>query len=162
MKEVVILGIGNPLLSDDGLGVKAVEAIRREFLLPENVSAVDGGVSGLDLVTYLEGLERLLLIDAIRGGGQPGTLYRFTGKEITRYPGSGLSAHDIGFEEVLALLELRGCYPEEVVVLGLEPANLGVGTELSPPVREKLPLLIEESLGQLKLWGVEVRRRKGI
>ncbi len=159
MEKVAVLGIGNILLSDEGLGVRAVERLRREFSIPEEVSLIDGGTLGLDLLFYIEGADRLLVTDAVLGGRPPGSLYRLKGKEVFAHLRNRLSAHEIGFQDVLALLELKGRSPSEIVVIGLEPADLRPGTELSPVVEERIPLLVEECVKQLELWGVKLERR---
>lgn len=162
MEKVVILGIGNILLSDEGLGVRAVERLRREFSIPEEVSLMDGGTLGLDLLFHIEGADRLLVTDAVLGGRPPGSLYRLKGEEVFAHLRNRLSAHQIGFQDVLALLELKGRSPSEIVVIGLEPADLRPGTELSPLIEERIPLLVEECVKQLELWGVKLKRRCGV
>ncbi len=160
MKDgILILGIGNTLLSDEGLGVRAVKMLLEEFRFPEGVSVVDGGTLGLDLLYHLEGVQRLIVLDAVLGGKAPGTLYRLSGEEVSAHFRNKVSAHEIGFQEVLAILELTERSPKEIVVLGLEPESLDPGTDLSPSVRESMPRLLEECLRQLRAWGVEPERR---
>jgi len=159
--NITVLGIGNILLSDEGLGVRAVEILRREFLIPPEVSLIDGGTLGLDLLFPIEDAEKLLVIDAVLGGKPPGSFHRLQGEEVFIHLRGRLSAHEIGFQEVLALLKLRGRSPSEIVVLGLEPADLRVGTELSPVLKKRIPLLIEECVKQLRVWGAKLERVRG-
>ena len=121
--DILVLGVGNILLSDEGLGVRALELLRRGYEFPEEVSLLDGGTLGVDLLYYLEGTEKLLILDAVLGGKEPGTLYRFTGERVRGHFRRKVSMHDLGMQEVLALMELRGRFPEEIVLLGIEPIS---------------------------------------
>jgi hydrogenase maturation protease len=159
VSRVVVLGVGNVLLSDEGLGVRAVERLEREFLFPENVVLLDGGTLGLGLIHYLEDAEKVLVIDAVSGGGPPGRVYKFAGHEVTLRVGRKVSMHDLGLQEVLALLSLMDRSPEEIVVVGMEPGDLSPGVSLSPQVERGMDLLIKEVLRQLRSWGVEPVRR---
>ena len=115
--KIAVLGVGNVLLSDEGLGVRVVEEIRKRYSLPEEVLLIDGGTLGIDLLYFLEGVERLLVVDAVLGGLPPGSLYKFKGEEVlTYFKSRKLSAHDIGIQEVLALADLTDRLPKEIVV----------------------------------------------
>ncbi len=162
MKKIAVLGVGNVLLSDEGLGVRVVEEIRKRYRLPEEVLLIDGGTLGLNLLYFLEDVERLLIVDAVLGGLPPGSLYKFKGEEVlTYFKSRKLSAHDIGIQEVLALADLTDRLPKEIVVLGLEPESFEISLDLSPSVKDNLDKLIEEVIKQLKEWGVEVRDEAG-
>ncbi len=158
---VVVLGIGNLLLSDEGLGVRALELLRRDYTIPEGVKLIDGGTLGLDLLYFIEDAERLLVLDAISGGGPPGTLYTLKGEEVRGYFRRKVSMHELGFQEVLGLMELRGRGPKEIVVMGIEPKTIELGTELSPEIEAKLPELVDVAVCQLRSWGLEVKRKDG-
>lgn len=160
--KIAVLGVGNVLLSDEGLGVRVVEEIRKRYSLPEEVLLIDGGTLGIDLLYFLEGVERLLVVDAVLGGLPPGSLYKFKGEEVlTYFKSRKLSAHDIGIQEVLALADLTDRLPKEIVVLGLEPESFEISLDLSPSVKKNLDRLIEEVISQLKEWNVEVRDEAG-
>ena len=157
---ITILGIGNILLSDEGLGVVAVKKFSEEYEYPESVKVMDGGTLGIDLMYFLEGTEKLLVVDAVAGGKPPGTLYKIKNEEVKKYFRNKVSMHELGFQEVMALMELRGFPIQEIVILGLEPKSFATSLELSPEVEEKIPLLVEEIANQLRDWGVPVRRKK--
>ncbi len=161
MEKIVVLGIGNILLTDEGLGVRAIERLRKEYEFPEGVELMDGGTLGIDLLYYLDGVDRLLVLDAIAGGGKPATFYKFRGEEVKKYFRKKVSMHEIGFQEVLGLLDVMDKPLKEIVVMGLEPKSLELSTELSPEIEEKLPLLIEETVKQLQEWGVHVFQKIG-
>ncbi|NPB08645.1 MAG: HyaD/HybD family hydrogenase maturation endopeptidase [Aquificae bacterium] len=158
---ITVLGIGNLLLSDEGLGVVAVRKFQEEYEIPEGVQVLDGGTLGIDLMYFLQDTDKLLVVDAVSGGKEPGSLYRIEGEAVKKYFRSKVSMHELGFQEVMALMELTGNSFEEVVVIGLEPKSLELSLELSEEVRSKIPLLVEEIRKQLELWGVKPRRKKG-
>ncbi|ADO45402.1 hydrogenase expression/formation protein [Hydrogenobacter thermophilus TK-6] len=153
--RTLLLGIGNILLSDEGLGVRAVEELKSRFKFPPYVELMDGGTLGMDLLYFMEGFERLLVIDAVLGGNPPGTLYKFNDEEVKAYFKRKVSAHELGFQEILALAVLLGKRPKEIVLVGMEPESLNISLELSTTVKERLHLLIEEVLKQLEDWGIE-------
>lgn len=159
--KVLVLGVGNLLLSDEGLGVRAVEELKKRYSFPEGVELMDGGTLGIDLLYFMEGVEKLLIIDAILGGKPHGSLYKFKGDEaLVYFKGKKLSAHDIGILEVLALAELTEKLPKEVVVLGMEPESLEISLELSPSIKKNFNRFLEEIIEQLKEWGIKVEDEK--
>ncbi|WP_333783933.1 HyaD/HybD family hydrogenase maturation endopeptidase [Thermocrinis sp.] len=155
--SILILGVGNILLSDEGLGVRAVEKLKEGYIFPENVKLLDGGTLGIDLLYFLEGAERLIIVDAVMGGGPPGTLYKFSGDEVKAYFRGKVSAHELGIQEVLGIAQLTGKYPKEVVVIGMEPESLEISLELSQTVRNSLEKLVKLIIEQLKDWQTEVK-----
>lgn len=157
---ITVLGIGNILLSDEGLGVVAVKRFAEEYEFPESVKVMDGGTLGIDLMYFLEGTEKLLVVDAVAGGKPPGTFYKIKNDDVKKYFKNKVSMHELGFQEVMALMELRGFPIKEIVILGLEPKSFATSLELSPEVEEKIPLLVEEIANQLREWGVPVRRKE--
>lgn len=156
--KTLVLGVGNILLSDEGLGVRAVEELKKNYTFSSHVELMDGGTLGMDLLYFMEGFDRLLIVDAVLGGSPPGTLYKFEGEEVKTYFRKKVSAHELGIQEVLGLAEITGKKPSEVVLIGMEPENLDISLELSPTVRERLPTLLEEILKQLKSWGVSYEK----
>lgn len=165
MKEegkIVILGIGNVLLSDEGLGVRVIKILEDFFLFPEEVELVDGGVGGFFLIPYVEKAKKLLIVDAIKGDGPPGTFYKFKKEELPSNIVEKLSLHELSFKDILFLVSLRGKMPEEVIILGLEPKVLELGNSLSLELRKNLKRLIEEILIQLKDWGIEPVPKKDL
>lgn len=156
--RVLVLGVGNILLSDEGLGVRAVEELRRSYRFPEDVELMDGGTLGIDLLYFMEGFDRLLLVDAVLGGSPPGTLFKLKGEEVKAYFRRKVSAHELGIQEVLGIAEILGKKPEEIVLIGMEPESLDISLELSPTIKARFPYLIQEVLKQLEEWGVRYDR----
>ena len=153
MEKTLILGVGNYLMSDDGLSVHVLERLQNSGLIPDEVEMVDGGTCGLDLLRYLEGVTNLIIIDAVnRRGGVPGTIIRLEGDQVPAYLSLKISPHDIGLPDLLATAKLRDLYPEHIVVLGIQPASLEISVSLSPQVEEKIDTLIDlivQEIGQL-------------
>jgi len=140
-KKILILGIGNILLKDEGVGVRVAETMMK-MELPPDVEVLEGGVKGLDLLDYIEGREKVVVVDAVKAGAPPGTLFRFTDKDLAKKKGIMRSAHGIDFSDVIAVANFLGSKPEEIIFLGVEPADLGAGMELSPDIEKMVPVLI--------------------
>lgn len=155
---ITVLGVGNILLQDEGFGVRVIETMTRRFSFPPNVQVLDGGTLGIELLRFLEDTEKLIIVDAIAGGKPPGTVYQFSDSEVLAYFKDKVSAHELGIQDVLATLRVRGKQPITQVVIGVEPQTLDVGLELTPIVGEQLETVIEQILKWLKKWQVEVKR----
>jgi hydrogenase maturation protease len=151
---ILILGIGNVLLSDEGAGVRALEQLQERYLLPDQVQALDGGTMGLDLLPYIEQTSALLILDAVRTGKPPGSLVRLEGDEIPAVLPQKLSVHQVGLQELLAACLFRQTLPARIVLWGIEPAVIGWGLELSAPVATSLGRLAHASALELQRWGV--------
>jgi hydrogenase maturation protease len=144
LKKTLILGVGNYILSDDGLSVHVLERLQADHSIPEDIQMIDGGTCGLDLLQYLEGVSNLIIIDAIKTrNGTPGSIIRLDGDQIPAYLSLKISPHDIGLPDLLATAKLRDLYPERIVVFGIQPASLELGVELSLEVAAKVEDLIE-------------------
>lgn len=151
---MVLLGLGNTLFGDEGLGIRALERLLERYRLPPEVAALDGGVLGLELLAHVEGATHLLVIDAVQTGRAPGTLVRLEGEDIQAVLALKLSMHQVGFQEVLAMSALRGTTPPRLVVWGMEPATLETGLDLSETVAARLDHLVEAVVGELRRWGL--------
>lgn len=140
-KEILILGIGNLLLKDEGVGVHVVNRLR-DINLPCNMEVLDGGTLGFDLHLYIEGRKKVIVIDAVMAGEPPGTIYRFTDSDIVAEAKVSLSAHDIDFTDVLKTAHFLGHKPE-IIFIGIEPKDISEGLELSPEIEKKIPKVID-------------------
>ncbi len=141
-KPVLILGIGNLLLRDEGVGVHIVEDMRR-MSLPPHVELMDGGTMGIDLLYYIEGRKKVIVVDTVKGEHPPGTLYRFTDKNLAIKKPLLRTAHGIDFTDVVVTAQRLGTKPEEIVFIGVEPEDMEEGMELSPLIKSKMPKIIE-------------------
>ena len=160
MGRTLVLGLGNPLMGDDGVGVAAVARLREEFELPDEVCLTDGGTWGMNLLPLIEAADELVLIDAIRIGAAPGAPVRVERDALPRYFAHKISPHQIDLREVLALAEWRGTLPRSLVALGVEPERVEMTTTLSPPVDRALDGLVERVATRLEAMGHRCRRRE--
>jgi hydrogenase maturation protease len=147
--ETLVVGLGNLLRGDDGIGVRVAQALMGRPL-PAGVEVVDGGTQGLALVNLLEGRRRAILVDAANVGRAPGEFVRFTPDEVNLLSGDpAISIHDAGLGDALLLARVLGVLPQEIVILGVQPANLDWDQALSPPVHAALPGLVAAVLEEL-------------
>lgn len=154
--RIVILGVGNILLSDEGIGVRAIEAFRDTYHLPPEVDIVDGGTTGMEMLEDLANATHLIIVDAVRCGKEPGTMVRIAGDDVPVFFKTKLSPHQIGLSDVLATLAFVGEAPGSVTVLGVQPVSLGTGMSLSPQVEDLLPALTARLAAELDLLGIKV------
>lgn len=152
--DITVLGVGNVILRDEGFGVRVVEYLDARYEFPEEVRLVDGGTLGIELTQYVTGTKNLLVIDSINGGAEPGTVFRFEDDEVMAHFQDKLSAHEVGIQDVLALLSVTGRKIPHVVVIGAQPWDLGAGVGLSTQMKELLPQMAEMALKELAAWGV--------
>jgi hydrogenase maturation protease len=149
--NILVLGVGNLVHSDDGLGVHAIRKLNNDPRIPSDIVLMDGGTQGLSLLPHISSSQRLLVIDALDAGEAPGTLLRLEGKAIENLPGKA-SVHQLGFADLMVALALLGESPKQIVLLGVQPLSTEWGTELTPPVWEALNRLPDLVVEQLLLW----------
>jgi hydrogenase maturation protease len=160
MTETLVLGLGNILLGDEGVGVRVVERLLEQYDFPEGVRVMDGGTLGLDLLPYVEDASRLLVVDAVQARKPPGTLVRMAGDEIPVFlDASKVSPHQEGLQDLLAVAVLKGHLPGEVVFWGVQVESLGVGLDLSEAVAGQVDALAGRVLAELARWGFDVQRK---
>lgn len=148
-KPVLLLGVGNILLSDEGVGVHVIKKMQN---LPpmEGVEIVDGGTSGADLLDIISDRQKVIIIDAMTSGEKPGTVLKFSGDSLVRDKNPSMSLHDVGIFDTLHMAKMIGSAPREVVVFGIEPASLDFAMELSSTLQKIVPSLIEAVLQEIK------------
>ncbi len=151
--SILILGLGNILLGDEGVGVRAVEALARHPDLPTGVEVVDGGTAGMSLIDILASRERVIVIDAVRSGEPPGTVVRLDGDDVPAFFRTRISPHQLGLSEVLAALTLTNELPKRVTLIGVEPLDLGLGLTLTPVVAGVIDRVVEMVLAELEAAG---------
>lgn len=159
--ELLVLGLGNPLCSDDGLGVAAVHELLRRYDVPEGAVLMDGGTLGLSLLPHFEQARTAILIDAIRADGEPGSLVRLEGAEVAPAVACRLSPHQVGVVDLLDAARLLGRLPEPLTLLGLVPASLGLGFGLTPPVQQGMNGLLLRVVDEMRALGYPLTPREG-
>jgi hydrogenase maturation protease len=157
--RTVILGIGNTILSDEGVGVRAAEALLAAYDFPEGVEVIDGGTSGMELLDPLSATDLLIVLDAIKAGRPPGTLVKLVGAEVPVFFRAKLSPHQVSICDVLAGLEFAGDAPGDLVLIGVEPDNLELGLDLTPAVAARVPDMIAMAIEELNARGVYPREK---
>jgi hydrogenase maturation protease len=146
----LILGIGNSLYGDDGLGIQLARQLA-ERDLPAGVRVEESSSPGYELAALLGGCRRAILVDAARMGQPPGTWRRFRPEQVKRIAaGNVLSLHQVHLVTGLALAQALGLLPQEVVIYGIEPASIAAGLELSPEVQAALPQVIDQILSEVQ------------
>jgi hydrogenase maturation protease len=152
--QTLILGVGNLLMSDEGVGVHVIQRLVADYQLPEEVQVLDGGTLGMDLLYYLEGVENLLLIDAVQARKEPGALIRLEGDEVPAFLSIKISPHQMGVPDMLAAAKLKeDCYPQRIVLWGIQPELMEIGLDLSSKVESQVDTIIKSILEQLQTWG---------
>jgi hydrogenase maturation protease len=151
---ILVLGLGNVLCGDDGVGVVALHRLRALYDLPAEVVALDGGTLGLALLPLVERADRVILIDAVRGDGPPGTPVRLTGDEVATAVYQRLSPHQIGVADLMTGAAMLGRYPSEVVIVGVVPETIDLGIGCSPAVAAQIPSLVARVVAELAAFGV--------
>lgn len=150
--KILVLGLGNILLRDEGVGVRVIERLRDRYVFPDNVMVLDGGTLGLDLLTYFEEASHVVIVDAIYAGKEPGTLMRLTNDEIPAFLGLKVSPHQVGLQDLLGLARLRGRFPDEVILWGVQIERLEPGLALSPRVAAQIETLCAHVNEELTRW----------
>jgi hydrogenase maturation protease len=160
--SLLILGLGNVLLRDDGVGAAAVARLIDEYDAPDSVSVLDGGTLGLALLPHVEDAASVILVDAVRTDAPPGTLVRLERDEVGPAVATRLSPHQIGVADLLDGAQWRDRYPASVLLLGIVPESLDLEVGLSPPVAAALPALVESVVEEARACGFEFSRRPNI
>ncbi len=143
MTKTLILGVGNLLLTDDGVGVHAIQKLEAEYKIPEEVQVVDGGTCGLDLLQFMDDIDHLVIVDAAQLGKPAGSIARMEGDQVPAYLALKTSPHEIGLPELMFTAQLIDIYPQRVVVLGIQPESIETAVGLTPPVAARLDELVE-------------------
>ena len=159
--EALVLGIGNVLWADEGFGVRAVEALHAKYALPATVTVLDGGTQGLYLFGAVATARRVLVFDAIDFGLAPGTLRVLRNGEVPAWRARKISPHQTGFNDVLALAQLRNEAPEAITLIGVQPEELSdLGGSLRDSVKARIAEAVELGASELAAWGLPPQLRE--
>lgn len=158
---LLVLGVGNLLCGDEGLGPAAVSVLTRAFEIPEGVCVLDGGTLGLSLLPYIEDAEHVLLVDAVRTDQPPGSFVRLEGDDVAPAVQNRLSVHQIGVADLLDGARWLGRYPAQLTLLGLVPETVDLGLRRSAVVEAGLRALIDRIVSEARTLGYEFRPKAG-
>ncbi len=159
MNDILVIGLGNILLSDEGVGVRLVETLQQRYALPDGVEVVDGGTAGMDLLDILAGRRHLLVCDAVTADASPGSVIRLADDDVPAFLQVKMSPHQLGLCDLLAKLSLIGEAPERVTLIGVVPEKLDLGLELSGTVECALETALHQLVKELTGIGVAVSAR---
>ena len=158
LPNVLVMGIGSILMTDEGIGIRAVEELQRRYRFPDNVELLDGGTSGIDLLSFISGRDYLIIVDAIKSGNQPGTVLKVEGEDVPAQFRTRISPHQLGISDLLAAAALTDELPKRLVLFGIEPKEIVLGIGLSPEVRNGLDHLLEVVVDDLRSIGCVVKK----
>jgi hydrogenase maturation protease len=154
----LVLGLGNVLLGDDGVGAAAIARLEREYRIPPGVRVEDGGTLGLALLDLLTSAERVILVDAVRTDVPAGTLVRLAGADVMDAVRDRLSPHQVGVADLLDAARLIGRYPATVTLLGLVPDNIDLAVVRSAAVEGALETLVDAIVREVQSLGYRMVR----
>jgi hydrogenase maturation protease len=152
MSGSAVIGLGNPLMGDDGFGLVALERLRDEWML-DGVELVDGDTWGMSLLPLIEDSDRVVLLDAIAAGARPGDVVVLERERLPIYLTRKLSPHQIDMRDVLATAEWRGKLPAETVAIGVQPLSVEMRLDLSPEVDGAVEAVVAIVIARLEQWG---------
>ena len=158
--KIAVVGIGNVLMGDEGAGVHAVHMLRRAYQTTDAVILIDGGTIALDLLPFIEGLDGLLIVDAVNAGKAPGELVCIEGEEVPSYLAEKLSVHQIGVPDLLFSARLIGTLPGKLCLIGMQPGIVDVGITLSAGVEAVMDSIVQQVANKLREWGAALQPRE--
>jgi hydrogenase maturation protease len=158
-KDILVIGMGNILMQDEGIGVRAVEELESRYIIPEAVTVLDGGTTGFELFEPMRNCRYLIVADGVNTGAPPGTIVRIANDDIPAFFQTKLSNHQLGLSDLLALLRLKAEEPEQVVIIGMVPHSLENKLGLSPEALLGLDWMVHGLITELANLGVDLQQR---
>ena len=154
--DILVLGIGNVLLTDEGIGVRALNELERRYTFPENVELLDGGTAGIELLRHIRNRDYLIIIDAMKFNQEPGTVTRVEGNDVPAAFRTRISPHQLGLSDLLAAAMLTDELPPNLVLFGVEPENLDIGLDLTDTVEASVEKLTGAIIDELRSIGCSI------
>ena len=154
--DILVLGIGNVLLTDEGIGVRALNELERRYTFPENVELLDGGTAGIELLRHIRNRDYLIIIDAMKFNQEPGTVTRVEGNDVPAAFRTRISPHQLGLSDLLAAAMLTDELPPNLVLFGVEPENLDIGLDLTDTVEASVEKLTGAIIDELRTIGCSI------
>jgi hydrogenase maturation protease len=151
---VTIMGLGNILMMDEGVGVHTVKVFQERYAVPDYVEIIDGGAAGLDLLPFIDGREKLLMIDAVNFDREPGYIDILENEAIPAKFSTKTSLHHLGLLDVLSIVKLSDTSPKEICIIGIQPRSMELGLDMSPEIWDKVNELVERMVSKLQEWNV--------
>jgi hydrogenase maturation protease len=152
--KITIMGLGNILMMDEGVGVHTINAFQKRYRVPDYAEIIDGGSAGLDLLPFIEGREKLLMVDAVNFDREPGYIDILENEEIPAKFSTKTSLHHLGLLDVLSIVKLSDALPKDMCIIGIQPKSMELGLDMSPEIWDKVPELVERIVSKLHEWNV--------
>jgi hydrogenase maturation protease len=152
--KITIMGLGNILMMDEGVGVHTINAFQKRYRVPDYAEVIDGGSAGLDLLPFIEGREKLLMVDAVNFDREPGYIDILENEEIPAKFSTKTSLHHLGLLDVLSIVKLSDALPKDMCIIGIQPKSMELGLDMSPEIWDKVPELVERIVSKLHEWNV--------
>lgn len=159
-KNILVIGMGNVLMQDEGIGVRAVEELESRYMIPEGVTVLDGGTAGMELFEPMRECRQLIVADGVNTGDPFGTVVRIANEEIPAFFQTKISNHQLGLSDLLALLQLKSEAPEHVAIIGMVPHSLENKLGLSPEAEAGLDSIVSGLVAELAMLGVDLHLRE--
>jgi len=159
--DVVVLGIGNLLLGDEGVGIHVIESMDKSYTFSPSINFIDGGTSGIDLIPYFEECKKMIIIDAVDSHEEPGYITILKNEEIHYRFNTKLSLHYSGLSDVLSIMKLQEITAPDMILIGVQPKIVEIGIELSNTISEKMEHILKIITNKLEEWGIECKPISG-
>ncbi|MCP3866987.1 MAG: HyaD/HybD family hydrogenase maturation endopeptidase [Gammaproteobacteria bacterium] len=159
-RSILIIGMGNVLMQDEGVGVRAVEELENRYVFPGNVAVIDGGTAGMELFEPIRNCDQLIVADAVNTGNPYGSLVRIANNDVPAFFQTKLSNHQLGLSDLLALLTLKNEVPEHVAIIGMVPHSLENKLGLTPEATAGLAAMVEMLVAELANIGIDLQERE--
>jgi len=153
--HILVMGLGNILLSDESAGIKVIENLQARYTIPDTIEVIDGGTMGMELLPYFDGKRRVIIIDAVDAGYPPGTVTRI--ENLPAFFQNRMSPHQIGLIDILALVKLEENVPPELVLFGIQPEKIDAGLDMSSVVKDQIDYLLSKVVEELGTLGIELQ-----
>lgn len=158
-KKILVIGMGNVLMQDEGIGVRAVEELENRYVIPQQVKILDGGTTGMELFDPIRCCDQLVVADAVNTGAAYGSLVRIANEDIPMFFQTKISNHQLGLSDLLALLNLKAEAPEHVAIIGMVPHSLENKLGLSAEAAAGLDGMVEGLVKELASLGIILQPR---
>lgn len=159
-KNVVVLGLGNILLKDEGVGVRIIENFRERFDYPDDLDVFDGGTSGIDMIDFIANRDHLIITDAVKTGDPAGSIVILKDDDVAAFFKTKISPHQLGISDLLALLDVSNERPKEMTIIGVVPMDMGTGLEMSEPIQGQAVKGADVLADTLSNLGISVSRKQ--
>ena len=158
--RIAIIGLGNILLQDEGIGIHVVQYLQQSYSFHPKIELIDGGTAGLELIPYFEENDKIIIVDAVDFGKEPGFIGSFKNDEILHLFKEKISLHHLGLSDLLGDLKLHNIYPQQIYLFGMQPAHMDIGLELSEIIQPKIEQFCKILKQQLLNWNISFKKVK--